>query len=272
MCAEKTQGELAAETAPFCRLQYGFAAHLRDPDAVAAPADIEPRRMQIYRDLIYNNIESFVSGGFPVLRSLYDDKRWHAMVRDFVHRHQSASPYFLEISQEFLQYLQSERGANPESAGDPAFLLELAHYEWVELALDVSDAEFPRDLVTEVYAGEVLDRVPVASPLAWSLSYRYPVQRLGPACQPADPPQLPTFLVVYRNRADKVAFLEANAATARLLQLIEESAGSGLTGRQLLNQLAGEIQHPDPDQFAQFGAELLLKLLRLEILAGVQPG
>ena len=40
------------------------------------------------------------------------------MVRDFVHRHQSLSPYFLEISQEFLRYLEAER---IPLAQDPAF-------------------------------------------------------------------------------------------------------------------------------------------------------
>lgn len=272
MCAKDLCGGDGDEVGGFRDLQSAFTAHLRFPENVAAPADIEPRRTQIYRDLIYNNIESFVAGGFPVLRSLFDDARWHVMVRDFIHRHQSASPYFLEISQEFLRYLQEERNGHPDSAQDPAFLLELAHYEWVELALDVSDEEFPRGLDLDTDLEGVLRGVPVASPLAWSLSYRYPVHQIGTAYQPVDPPQIPTFLVVYRNRADKVAFLEANAATARLLQLIEESPEDGLQGRQLLNQLAGEMQPPDPEQFVQFGAGLLLKLLRLEILAGVRPG
>ncbi|WP_226663107.1 DUF2063 domain-containing protein [Microbulbifer aggregans] len=271
MSGEDVWGSDGVEAGGFRGLQKAFAAHLRFPEKVAAPVDIEPRRAQIYRDLIYNNIESFVAGGFPVLRSLFDDTRWHVMVRDFIHRHQSVSPYFLEISQEFLRYLQDERGDHPDSALDPLFLLELAHYEWVELALDISGEEFPDGLELEADLEGVLRGVPVASPLAWSLSYRYPVHRIGPAYQPVDPPQIPTFLVVYRNRADKVAFLEANAATARLLQLIEEPPEGGLKGHQLLNQLAGEMQHPDPDQFVQFGAGLLHKLLRLEILAGVQP-
>ena len=58
------------------------------------------------------------------------------MVRDFFSQHKSHSPYFLEISQEFLAYLQNERTPQPE---DPAGMLELAHYEWVELALTVSE-------------------------------------------------------------------------------------------------------------------------------------
>ncbi|HKX55116.1 MAG TPA: putative DNA-binding domain-containing protein, partial [Xanthomonadales bacterium] len=33
-----------------------FAAHIRNPAVAPAPADVEDRRMQIYRDLFFNNI------------------------------------------------------------------------------------------------------------------------------------------------------------------------------------------------------------------------
>lgn len=263
MCANREPG--------FIQRQRAFAAHLRAPDQCAAPPEIDHRRMGIYRDLIYNNIESFIASGFPVLRSLYGDEPWHRMVRDFIHRHHSDSPYFLEISQEFLHYLQHERSDCADSENDPPFLLELAHYEWVELALDVSASEFPQGLQPAGDAEAVLGAVPVVSPLAWNLCYQFPVHRIGPAYQPVDPPQMPTFLVVYRNRADKVSFLEANGVTFRLLQLAEQAPAAGHSGRELLRQLGEEIRHPDPVQLEQFGAELLQKLLRLEILAGLQP-
>ncbi|HEY8570802.1 DNA-binding domain-containing protein [Microbulbifer sp.] len=259
-------------SAGLSKTQREFAAHLRNPDEYPAPASIEDRRMGIYRDLIYNNIESFIASGFPVLRSILEDDHWHSMVRDFVHRHQSRSPYFLQISEEFLRYLQEERCEGPASVDDPPFMLELAHYEWVELALDVSVEEFPAGLERRLDRAQLLDWVPVVSPLAWSLSYQFPVHQLGVDFQPQQPPPSPTFLVVYRNRADQVGFLEANAATAHMLQLAAEADTDGAkTGRQLLLQLARDMQHPDPDQLLDFGAELLGKLLSLDIIAGFRP-
>ncbi|WGL16375.1 putative DNA-binding domain-containing protein [Microbulbifer bruguierae] len=255
----------------FLRVQNEFAAHLRNPEQVVAPADVEDRRLGIYRDLIYNNIESFIASGFPVLRSIYSDDRWHEMVRDFVARHASQSPYFLQISEEFLHYLQNERSTAEGSTQDPPFLLELAHYEWVELVLDVSDDEIPGEMVREYLDEQLLDWVPVMSPLAWNLTYQFPVHRLGPTYQPDDLPQTPTFLVVYRNRADTVGFLEANAVTSHLLQLIESAGDGPQSGRQLLLQLAADIQHPAPEQLLDFGVELLRKLLSLHILAGYRP-
>lgn len=261
-------------SADLARTQREFAAHLRNPDKYPAPASIEDRRLDIYRDLIYNNIESFIASGFPVLRSILGDGQWHSMVRDFVHRHQSRSPYFLQISEEFLRYLQEERCESPASAGDPPFVLELAHYEWVELALDVSEEAFPAGLERNPDHAQLLDWVPVVSPLAWSLCYQFPVHQLGADFQPQQPPSSPTFLVVFRNRADTVGFLEANAATAHLLQLAAVAGADtngAKTGRQLLLQLARDMQHPDPDQLLDFGAELLGKLLSLDIIAGFRP-
>mgnify|MGYP006138349625 CR=1 FL=1 len=61
---------------------------------------------------------------------------WRALVRDFYREFRAGTPLFPELPREFIQYLQ-ERG---DGRGDPPWLLELAHYEWVELALSVAPA------------------------------------------------------------------------------------------------------------------------------------
>ncbi len=265
-------------TTDFRQSQRQFTAHIRNPDVNPGPADVEDRRMAIYRDLIYNNIEGFLDSGFPVLREVHSDAEWHQLVRAFIVQHQCHSPYFLEISQEFLSFLQQQTLDN-----DKPYLVELAHYEWVELALDCSTEKFPDD---ESFAEgladkelldnqqdeqlldcQLLDKHPVVSPLAWNLSYQFPVHKISKDYQPTEAPTQPTFLVVYRNRADKVGFMESNAATSRLLTLLE--GDSSLTGRQALAQLAEEMQAPDPQVILDFGLDLLKKLISLEILAGL---
>ncbi|RKZ79734.1 MAG: DUF2063 domain-containing protein, partial [Gammaproteobacteria bacterium] len=51
------------KTPSFIDTQYQFAGHIRDPEHNPAPADIEQRRMAIYRELFYNNIEGFIANG-----------------------------------------------------------------------------------------------------------------------------------------------------------------------------------------------------------------
>lgn len=241
----------------FQQTQYAFASHLRAPDTVAAPEGIEARRIAIYRDLIYNNIEGFVAGAFPVLRSLFEDSSWHELVRDFIVKHQAQTPYFLEISQEFLAYLWQERG---QVEGDPVFMMELAHYEWVELALDVATDQLPDAGITP---DNILDTYARVSPLVMNLSYQYPVHKISSRFLP-DTVEL-TFLVVYRNSADQVKFMESNALTHRLLYLLQDQPQSSL--RAILLQIANELDHPDHSALLSKGESLIRHLHGLRIIS-----
>lgn len=245
------------------QIQMGFASHIRDPERHTRPADVEDRRMAVYRELFYNNVEGFLKDMFPVLRSLYDDDAWHAMARDFFANHRCSSPLFLEIAQEFLDYLGNERGLRRE---DPPFLLELAHYEWVELALSVSDQE--PDLRSVDPAGDLLADIPVLSPLAWSLVYQYPVHRIGVDYRPDAPGNDPTHLVVYRGLDDEVGFLQINPVTARLMELLAVDGHS--TGRSLLTRIAEELGHPAPETVVSAGSDILEQLRDRHVILGTR--
>ena len=250
-------------TPGFIKAQFEFTAHIRDPDNNPRPDEIEDRRMKIYRELFYNNIEGFVSSAFPVLRKIYSDENWHKMVRDFFVKHRCQTPYFLEISQEFLSYLQNVRTPQPE---DPDFLLELAHYEWVELALMIEEEAV--DLKEINPNGDLLKKHPVISPLAWSLAYQYPVHKIGPEFIPESAPKTPSYLVVYRTRNDKIEFMEVNPVTARLIQLLNEN--ENISGRQALLLIADELQANDKELIISGGLQALEELQEHGILLGVR--
>jgi hypothetical protein len=219
--------------------------------------------MGIYRDLLYNNVESFLANAFPVLRRIHDDKRWHALIRDYFRTHRAHTPLFPRMPQEFVQYLEGERR---NAACDFPFLAELAHYEWVEVAvsLDPRDPDF-----TGVDPdGDLLSGEPVASPLAWPLAYAFPVQRISPEYLPVSAPDTPTYLVVYRARDDQVGFLELNSVTARLLELIREERGR--PGRELLLQISAELRHPAPETVLENGRRALDELRSRDIVLGAR--
>jgi uncharacterized protein len=246
------------------RSQLEFAAHIRDPEHAPPPPGIEDRRMAIYRELFFNNVRDLLGRSFPVLRKLLGDGAWDAMVRDWLVRHRAQTPLFLELPQEFLAYLREERDP---AATDPPFLAELAHYEWVELALNIDEREPDMDGIDE--HGDLLTGRPVLSPLAWSLAYTWPVHRIGPGYRPSEPPPEPTRLVVYRDHRDRVGFLEINLVTARLLELLAEDASPRPTGRECLQQIAAELSHPEPETVVRGGAAILAQLRACDVLLGV---
>jgi len=246
-------------------LQRRFAAHLRDPASAPPPAGIEDRRLQVYRDLFINNVSGLLAGTFPVLHAILGPERWGRLARDFYRDHRCHTPLFLEISREFLDYLADER---PAAADDPPFLHELAHYEWVELALAVDEqqlADVPADP-----QGDLLQGVPVLSPLAWPLAYRYPVHRISADWQPADPPGEPSFYVARRDRDDQVGFMHVNAVTLRLVERLQGQPD--LTGAEHLEGLAGEVPQLDRGAVLAGGAAALREFLEADIVLGTRPG
>jgi len=219
--------------------------------------------MAIYRELFYNNVEGFLSNTFPVLRAIYNDSNWHAMVRDYFSHHQSQTPLFLEIPRDFPAGLE---GSRRKQAGDPPFLYELAHYEWVELALSVSEESCERDDVDP--QGDLLAGIPVMSPLAWHLSYHFPVHEISPDNQPTLPDDSDTHLVVYRDRNDDMGFMLINPVSKRLLELVD--ADNNESGEQLLNRIAQEMSHPQPEVVVNAGMDILKELAEKDIILGTK--
>jgi len=253
-----------ADSEALRRLQHAFAAHIRDPEGNPAPEGLEDRRLAIYRDLFFNNLRDLLGRSFPVSRKILGEAAWQRMVRDWLIRHRAQTPLFLELPQEFLAYLAEERTPAPD---EPPFLAELAHYEWVELALAIDE----RDIISlDVDGdGDLLGGVPVLSPLAWSLAYEWPVHRLSPDYQPATPPAEPTRLLVWRDRIDKVGFMEINLVTARLVELLAASDDAApRTGRDCMLQIAAELGQAEPEPIVAAGLEVLQDLRARDIIVG----
>lgn len=251
-----------SERKRFQDLQYDFAAHIRNPQDAPAPADIEDRRMAIYRELFFNNLSSLLSGTFPVLKKVIGTSAWEGLVRDFMIEHRCHTPYFHQVSEEFLAYLQQERSSDND---DPPFLFELAHYEWVELAMTLEeDLEEHTDVDP---AGNLLEDIPVLSPLAWRLGYSFAVHRISVDYQPSIPEDQPVHLLINRDDDDKVNFTEINPVTARLLELVEENQRSG---REILEKIAVELGQQDATSTIQAGEKILTRLRNSQVILGTR--
>ena len=245
----------------FQRFQYAFTAHIRDPIINPCPPGIEARRMHIYNQLLYNNTEGFLLSCFPVLRNVLSKQKWARLVRAFFSTHRSRSPYFRQIPDEFMQYLQTEW---PRAEDYPAYLLALAHYEWIELVLTVSNRAPAWDNI-EV-DGDLLDQCPVLNPVLANLFYQWPVQRIKPRVKitPHD-----TYLLVFRDTEDHIQFVVINAFTARLMQLLEPGT---VSGRAALAAVATESRHPDPATVIRGGLATMQDLYaRGAILGSAKP-
>ena len=249
----------------FQQLQKQFAAHIRNPEntsyAPANEAPIESRRLEAYQELFFNNLEGFFSQIFPVCAEILGSERWLQIIREYMVKHNSRTPLFHELGEEFLAFLESE--FSPIES-DPAFLLELAHYEWVELALSVSTDEGFDSLEVDNQQNHVIDLnlKYQLSPVAWPLAYEWPVHQLSKAFQPTEKPDNVTTLLVYRHlnksHEEVIDFMTLTPLLYQWLTVIEASDSA----REAFEKVTGPYQLT-PDLLEDVLQDLLdLKILK----------
>lgn len=247
----------------FAAVEARFAAYLRDPAVAAPPDDVDPARAAVYARLVFHNVESLLAQCFPVLHSVCATADWQALVRDFLVRHRARTPLFPRLPQELVKFL-----ADGGRAGDPVWFAELADYEWLETECAQDPREID-DVVRVDPQADLLDDVPILNPLARARAYRYPVHTIAPGRLPQAPSSEAVWLVVYRRRDDSIAFLQLNAVSARLVELLARNEGER-SGRALLAQIADELAHPRPAQLIAAGRGVLADLAARELLLGAR--
>lgn len=244
--------------ADFRQLQQQWTAWLRQPEQQPAPVNIEARRLAIYRELFFNNVSNFIENAFPVMQQRLQPEHWQSLVQDFFALHRCHSPYFHDTANEFLSFLSTQHRWLPVYP----WLIELAHFEWVELAADIAEADMPA-----YGAGDLLKNIPVVNPCAWPLAYHWPVHTFDHQAPASEPLATPVCLIVYRNLADDVGFIEVNPLTARLLEKLQQNRQQ--TAMATLQELALE-QSLDASALQASGADALQALLASQIILGVR--
>lgn len=242
----------------FQQLQRQFLAHLRNPLPDNQPAGFASDRLAVYAGLLYNKFDESLTACFPVLHTLLEPVRWRALVKDFIAGHRCLSPYYRQIPDEFVQYLQDER----QSEDDPPFLAELAHFEWIELVLSISEAE---PVVAEPLSEtQLLDTALAFAPVMRLLHYVWPVQKINRAFQPDKPPTEATHILGFRDADEQVRFIALNPATAQLLLLLQ----SGYTVRQALQGMGGQAGEAGLESLMRFGLGILTDLYHQGAIIG----
>lgn len=242
----------------FQQMQYLFSAHIRDPDHIAYNASeiikgaepVESRRLRAYEELFFNNLLSFFSGLFPVLNSVLGEERWTQIIREYMQKHKARTPLFHELGQEFLLFLQNEYEPIEQ---DPQFLYELAHYEWVELALTVEISEKKKML-----GGVGADTCIRLSKTAMPLSYEWQVNEISNDFVPDRKPDVPSYFLVFRTEEFQIEFVEISAGLFLLLTALVDN--QSLSVYEIVNELA-EQTGQNVELLQSFALDVLNKLV-----------
>ncbi|WP_024850468.1 HvfC family RiPP maturation protein [Hydrogenovibrio kuenenii] len=231
-----------SSTPAFQKIQQSFSAHIRDPDhnvydvkGIPSALSIEDRRLKLYEKLFFNNIYEIFTSQFPVLYSLLGEERWDQILREYMVKHRAKTPLFHELGQEFLIFLQQEY---QPIESDPSFMFELAHYEWVEVALAIApELGFNNTNTSDASVDDCFE----LSPVAWYLSYQWPVHEISKDSVPESIGE-PSTLLVYRDEEDEVQFMALSPLLYHLVAYIDEHAE--MTFREIVMTLAENYNQP----------------------------
>ena len=260
----------------FEKFQVQFTKHLRDPQKNPRPVGTPANRMKVYQELVFNGFEEVLSGCFPILKKILKKRKWNQLVRDFMIEHSCQKPFYRQIPDEFVEYLQNERKPNSE---DLPFLTSLAHYEWMELVLFLSPNEIDQIKINS--KGDLLENRPAFVPTSTLLNYPYPVHQIGPNFQPKKPSNELFYYLLFRNLEDEVRFVVLNPVSAKLVDLLMNKTPplkkgdpggfimNELTGKEALQQIAEELHHPNPEIVFEGGLKTLNELKKEGAILGI---
>lgn len=246
---------------PFQEYQKEFVNYLRDPENQQRPSYAAKERIKVYEELLFNNVNGFVETAFPVLQSIIPTDDWKPLVRRFFIEHHCASPFFIEISKQFVDFLAASE--QPLLSQFP-YLIMLAHYEWLELSVSVRDETNGDPLQEMLDTKSLLTLANTAEPA----SYQFPVHKISAenAHDEASvtPMTQPVYLVIYRKHGvSEVNFLEVNAVTALACSYLQNRK---VRFEELLEYLHQHLPQFALEQLQQHLEEMLHYLSSLNIV------
>lgn len=232
--------------------QQNFGVYLRTQDN--KPFGNTPKRVSgVYQELVFNNVKGFLDKCFPICQSIIGPTLWLDLCKRFFKEQALHSPYFVEINQSFVDFLYQQDLATYNL---PLFFAELAHYEWVELYVDVHTGELSTQQQQQPQGTLLLH------PTVQNLHYQWPVHRIDATHLPEQPQE--TFLLVFRHSENNVSFLEMGVLSYALLEFLQDTPCKETS--ELVTLFLDSIQQSGNQELRQATENTLQDLLQQSIL------
>lgn len=241
----------------FRQYQFALARHLRDPLGVPAPEGVNARDVLACSHEMAHNLNELLMPAFATTRSVLGEELWQHTLRLFLHDAPSHAPWATAVQEAYVKFL----GHNSLVQFLPAWLEDLAHYEWLQSAVAAADVAWP----AHDPQGNLLQGVVVLNPTHVEVTYDWPVQRINLAHKPFE--MQSTYLAVLRDVQDKVRVVESSQFRRHLVGLLRQDQ----TGAQALEALAKWLEHPEVETFIQEGVSVLKQLQREGVVLGTRP-
>lgn len=232
-----------------------YVRGLTGPENIAMPED----RLHIYRRLVQNNFTNILGRAFPVLSQVMPAGSWQNLVRQFYQQAVSNTPLFYDIPATFLQFLQQQEKLQP------AYAYELAHFEWAEMAVEISTEDIDMTDIEE--DADMMSGTPAISPVLWLLTYQYPVHRIAPDHADVDMGEQPYCYALWRQKDFGLRTESIDAAFFLLLQQMQQHAD--LTSVEHIQCWVQHFPEADQQYWQEQGEALLALAVAEDMVLGI---
>ena len=204
----------------------------------------DPKKLSLYQSLVFNNLSEVISPCFPLLKSIMGEAAWRELILDFFKESQLSTPIYHELPFELVKYLQKT------PLTDYPFAADLAHYEWIELEVELAEVEAEK-------VNNSLDYLLIPWRLSNSarlVTYQYDVHNINTDYQPTT--LIESFYAVSK-QADKVQFTKLAPASFQLIECLLEEKQSP---RQTLEELCSLFIDFDLESMLSEAEKLIQRL------------
>ena len=240
----------------FRQCQFALARHLRDPVCVPAPEGVAAADVTACTQAMVTHLCEVLDPAFPVTRALLGERVWAHAVRAFLKNAPSHAPWPNAVQRAFVDHVCE----SPEMQSLPAWLHDLAHFDWLQSAVMAAPVDWPAFDAQ----GDVMQHPVVLNPTHVEAAYAWPVRGIDTKHKPEG--MQSTHVSMLRDTNEALHVLSSSVFRGQLLDLLRE----GQTGEQALRVLAQWLSHPEPAAFVREGAHVMAQLQREGVVLGTR--
>jgi len=238
--------------------QKQLAQFCRSGERQPIPGTTSPERVEVYRSLIRNIVDSALVHAYPILHSTLQPEEWSTLVNDLLQFHDLPDPQLWRMPKELYHFV---RDSQYGSRLNLPVMTDLCLFEWLEIEAhmmpDTSHA--PCRL-----SGNLISDTLVVNPNLLLSRFEHPVFRMKPR-EAALSPGL-YFLATYRHPQTLHArYIELSPLWARVLERLLQAPGDLMS---LIPESASELGADIGSEWQPTASETAQRMLDDGVLLG----
>ncbi len=216
---------------------------------------ISPEKIQIYHELVRNNVEEVLYRAFPLTFHLLSHKQWNEMLDLYLAKEAFTVHSVWRMPQTLVRVAIEQNWA--ERWNIP-YLVDLLHFEWIEIEIDMM-----ADLKRENFKieGRILDDPLLLNPESQIIVYSYPVYEKKVLPREMKEGVYPVLVMRHPDTGD-VHFVALSRFFLHVYEMLADH-----TGREALIQAAKTFQLNESKALA-VGEKFLLDLMGQQAIYG----